>query len=407
MSATPSPKKAHREQSLEAVLQQSVAQGRLQPDPAQTQAAAALDLLHERLIALYGGRRFWKHLIFDKIFGKPFGKTFDKPRGNKALRGLYLWGKPGSGKSMLMDMFFQGIEASPALASLTRRRTHFLPFMQEMHAAIERLNNSDSRDRRDPVVRLAARVAKESRLLCFDEFVVEDIADAMLLGRLFAELAERDVVLVATSNFAPDDLYKDGFKRDNFLPFLALLRQAVVSLQVRSKADYRSLALARQGRDLWFRGEEGEKRMLDTFARFTDAQDENRRLACEGRPILLLRTGTPSERLRTRGLTRGVVCCGFADLCQSPRGVRDYGILLARCDVLFLADFPVLDERQRNAAKRFMRLVDLFYQQRALVLCHTAAVSPRRLYGGESHAKEFQRTASRLEEMLARAHALL
>ena len=405
MSAILSRKTARGKQSLEAVLQQSVAQGRLHSDAAQAQVARDLDRLHERLIEEYEGRRFWKHSIASLVLQKltqrlPFGRT-----GGEQVRGLYLWGKPGSGKSMLMDMFYQGIETSPALAALTRRRTHFLPFMEETHAAIERLHNSSSRD---PVARLATRIAKESRLLCFDEFMVEDIADAMLLGRLFARLVRHGVVLVASSNFAPDDLYKDGFRRDSFLPFLELLRQAVVSVHVCSAVDYRSVALARQGRDLWFKeGPAGEKRMRDTFLRLTAMQSENQSLPCEGRPILLRRTGTPSERLRAKGVTRNVVWCDFADVCQKPRGVRDYNALLACCDVLFLADFPVMDETQRNGAKRFMRLVDLFYERRALVLCHSPAASPRALYGGRSHAKEFQRTASRLEEMLARAHALL
>ena len=405
MSATPlhktAQKAAYDRQSVTAVLGEKVAQGDLHLDPAQAKAAKILDRLHERLIEEYERHRFLKRLF------KGWNKTRDK-----TLRGLYLWGKPGSGKSLLMDMFFESIEASPTLASLTRRRTHFLPFMEEMHAAIERLNNGSLRNSRDPIERIAKRVAKESRLLCFDEFIVEDIADAMLMGRLFASLAKRGVVLVATSNFAPEDLYKDGFKRDNFLPFLRLLRQAVVSVQVCSEDDYRSVALARQGRDLWFRGREGGKRMRAAFAQFVKAQKENQALEnqflpCEGRPILLRRTGAPSERLRARGIVRNVVWCGFADLCQTARGVRDYNVLLDCCDVLFLADFPILDETQRNGAKRFMRLVDLFYERRALVLCHSSAASPRALYRGGSHAREFLRTASRLEEMLARAHALL
>ena len=404
MSATPSRKKSPLNPSVSAVLQRQVARGALQPDLAQTQVARALDHLQERLVKSYEGRRFF---------------SFRKERDEK-LRGIYLWGSPGSGKSMLMDMFVESIAASSALASMTRRRTHFLPFMQAMHADIDRLNRSAVRD---PLARLARRVAKESRLLCFDELVVEDIADAMLLGRLFAKLVQHEVVLVATSNFAPDDLYKDGFKRDNFLPFLKLLREAVVSKQVCSGADYRSLALAKQGKDLWFRGKKGEKRMSETFVRFVEVggkqqsenqlgnqlenQFENQFLACEGRPILLIRTGVPSDKLRAKGVSKNVVWCSFADLCQRARGVRDYNVLLGCCDVLLLAEFPVLDEGQRNAAKRFMRLVDLFYERRAIVLCHSVAASPRALYGGESHAKEFKRTASRLEEMLARAHALL
>ena len=412
----------------------------------------ALDDLRERLVADFGGKSLLgsKSLLGNKsLCGRLLAiiSPTTHNRSEKAKQGLYLWGAPGSGKTMLMELFLRSFESSLSLAQLPRRRIHFLAFMEEMHRAIADFNRSKTRN---PIARLARQVARRSRLLCFDEFIVEDIVDAMLLGRLFAALLRRGVVLVATSNFALDELYKDGLKRDNFLPFLAVLSARVQSLEVRTACDYRSLNLQKASKkeppteplkklakglpavsgaslenrdklfsDLWFSQAQGDARIRAMFALSIrgGSLKERKIVLCEGRELELEQYGKVSKKLqhenpqsrsaRSRSARYGVGLSSFAKVCELPRGVRDYRALLSCCELLFLTEIPELGETQRNETKRFMRLIDLFYEERALVLCATSAATPRLLYSGLSHAREFQRTASRLEEMITRAQCLL
>ena len=406
----------------------------------------ALDDLRELLLANFGKKSLPERLL--RLLLRLLLGLLSKRRTRGLYpQGLYLWGAPGGGKSMLMELFLRSLESSASLDGLTRRRIHFLTFMEEMHAAIAQLNRHKVRD---PIKRLARRVARSSRLLCFDEFIVEDIVDAMLLGRLFEALLERGVVLVATSNFALRELYKDGLKRDNFLPFLETLSSRVQSLPLHAACDYRSINLKKastkespkdsvmeeeacKNRDkdknkvntsssLWFSHRQGDARIRAMFALSISggSLEEHKIVLCEGRELELEQYGKTSKKLRQKNTHKGnahkgsersnfhgVGLSSFAKICQLPRGVRDYRALLACCDLLFLTEIPELSEKHRNEAKRFMRLIDLFYEERALVLCATSATSPRLLYSGSSQAQEFLRTASRLEEMMTRAKGLL
>ena len=403
----------------------------------------ALDDLRELLLANFGKKSLPERLLW-LLLRLLLGLLSKRRTRGLYPQGLYLWGAPGGGKSMLMELFLRSLESSASLDGLTRRRIHFLTFMEEMHAAIAQLNRHKVRD---PIKRLARRVARSSRLLCFDEFIVEDIVDAMLLGRLFEALLERGVVLVATSNFALQELYKDGLKRDNFLPFLETLSSRVQSLPLHAACDYRSINLKKastkespkgsameeeacKNRDkdknkvntsssLWFSHRQGDARIRAMFALSISggSLEEHKIVLCEGRELELEQYGKTSKKLGQKNahkgnaynssVRRGVGLSSFAKICQLPRGVRDYRALLACCDLLFLTEIPELSEKHRNEAKRFMRLIDLFYEERALVLCATSATSPRLLYSGSSQAQEFLRTASRLEEMMTRAKGLL
>ncbi len=421
----------------------------------------ALDDLREQLIADFGKKSLPERLL--GILPRVFSERLRAPtpstgpaRSNKEWQGLYLWGAPGGGKSMLMELFYRSLESTPRLDRLTRQRIHFLTFMEGMHAAIAELNRSKVRN---PMARLARRVATQSRLLCFDEFIVEDIVDAMLLGRLFEALLQHGVVLVATSNFALRELYKGGLKRDNFLPFLKIIAARVQSLALHAVCDYRSMNLKkatiktspktplakgeqrkhydastpdganREKRgslfsDLWFSHSQGGERIRAMFALSIrgGSLEENKIVLCEGRELVLEQYGKiskkePNKKQANKKLQRenvynssvrhGVGLSSFAKICQLPRGVRDYRALLACCDLLFLTEIPELSEKHRNETKRFMRLIDLFYEEDALVLCATKATTPRLLYSGLSHAQEFPRTASRLEEMITRANNLI
>ncbi len=345
--------------------------GELDFDPMQELAAQKLQSLHNALAHYQpsGGRRGWKERL-------GLGRRMAEPP-----QGLYLFGPVGTGKSLLMDIFF---EASQVAA---KRRVHFHGFMLEVHDRLHAWRQASEGAEDDPLPRLAAQLASEAWLLCFDEFHVANIADAMILGRLFEALFDAGVVVVATSNFAPDRLYENGLQRDNFLPFIAVLKARLDLLELDSGLDYRLRRL--QTLKVYHCPlDAAAERALDAaFAELT--------AGAQARPVMLDYKG--------RGLVvpiaaRGVARFSFAELCEAPLGAVDYLELVRRFHTLVLDGVPKIGPEQRNEARRFMTLVDTLYEHRVnLVL--SAECPPDALYPEGPVAEEFRRTASRLAEM--------
>ncbi|MET0596630.1 MAG: cell division protein ZapE [Mesorhizobium sp.] len=352
-----------------------VEQGELSADPAQLAAAAALDVLIGEIAA--------KRLASKS---SALGWLFGKSRDASPLRGLYIHGGVGRGKTMLMDMFF-------ALVPVRRkRRVHFNAFMAEVHDRIQkhrqaRKDGSVTED--DPIPPVARALARQAWVLFFDEFAVTDIADAMVLSRLFESLFKEGVVLVATSNVAPDDLYRDGLNRQLFLPFVSLLKRYARILALDALKDYRQEKLDHLPVYLTPLGPETDRRMDDAWQAVTHGLAEApAELHVMGRVLAVPRAAGSAARL------------SFAELCERPLGARDYLALADAYDTLFVDRVPVLPEARRNEAKRFILLVDTIYD-RKLRLVMSAEAAPEALYQGRrgNEAFEFQRTASRLVEM--------
>ena len=316
-------------------------------------------------------------------------------RAAKPIRGRYLFGDVGRGKTMLMDLFF---EASPVAR---KRRVHFHEFMAEVHERIYALREQTklSSSTEDPIALAAAAIAQETWLLCFDEFHVTDIADAMILGRLFKHLFELGVVVVATSNVPPRELYQHGLNRELFLPFIALIEEHLEIVELNARTDFRLEKLA--GAPVWYvPADRAAARALDEAWRRLTAGH-----AAAARDLLVL--GRP---LRIPLASMGVARFAFHDLCEQPLAGADYLKIAHEFHTIVLDHIPVMDYDRRNVAKRFIILIDTLYDN-AVKLVASAEDEPEALYraneGFEVH--EFRRTASRLIEMrsqtyLARSH---
>lgn len=358
--------------SVTELYRQRVEAGRLTPDPAQERVLPLLDELVAGLdrpapAKSNGG---WRRLFK--------GGQADAPAAGPQPTGLYLWGGVGRGKSMLLDLC---IEAAPIAA---RRRVHFHEFMQEVQAGLEAARKRGDQDTVRPVARA---IAAEVRLLCFDEMQITDIADAMIVGRLFQILFEAGVVIVTTSNRAPDDLYKHGLNRQLFLPFIKLIHQRMQVVELVSPTDYR------QGREtggqVWFVPADAEAHgALDAiWDEMTDgAAPEPLEIELRGRKLIL-----PC-------FAGGVGRASFWDLCGKPLGPADYLELVRVVDVLILDAIPRLGLSNYNEAKRFVTLIDTVYEARVRLIA-SAADAPEQLYYEGEGSFEFERTASRLREM--------
>ena len=339
-----------------------VAAGELRPDREQRRAAERLNALQQALEATpKRGSVLWRLA----------GKAPEPPRG------VYMWGGVGRGKSMLMDLFHD------CLRIQRKRRVHFHEFMLEVHA---RLRVERQKEAGDPIVPVAEALVGEARLLAFDEMVVNNSADAMIMSRLFTAMMARGLTVVATSNRAPKDLYKDGLNRAIFLPFIAMLEERLDVVELESPTDYRQHRL--QGAQVYFHP--ARTATAQIAAIWTDltggATEQPLVLEVNGRQVSLPR------------FANGVGRASFWDLCSKPLGPADYLAIARAVRVLILEDIPQLSSANYNEAKRFVTLIDALYEARVRLIA-SAAESPERLYIEGEGSFEFERTASRLREM--------
>lgn len=339
-------------------------------DAAQQAAAQRLQKFYDELVAFKAARRnrLRKLLVHPPL-----------------PRGVWFWGGVGRGKTFLMDCFFA------AVPYRRKRRVHFHAFMREVHARLK-----DWREQADPLAKVAAQIAKETRLMCFDEFHVADIADAMILGRLMERLFAAGVVFCITSNYAPDGLYPNGLHRERLLPLIALLKEKLDVIEVDAGIDYRLRALETASIYLLPEAGDAASLLMQLFTQIAHGAGHARPLFVQGREIPVMHRAP------------GVVWFDFATLCGGPRSQSDYLEIAHNFHTVFVSGIPRLEREQADEARRFTWLVDVLYDHRVkLVLA--AAVPAEELYVAGPQATEFQRTVSRLIEMrshdyLASAH---
>ncbi|NHR07265.1 cell division protein ZapE [Chromobacterium haemolyticum] len=335
-------------------------------DEAQAAAIEELDLLWHQLVEFKNKR--------NRFLGRSL-RSPDVPKG------LYFWGGVGRGKSFLMDAFYACVPYR------RKRRIHFHNFMAEVHRELRALAGS-----KDPLLAYADKIARDTRLLCFDEFHVSDIADAMMLGRLLSALFERGVVLVTTSNYAPDSLYPNGLQRQNFLPTIELIKRELKVLNVDGGNDYRLRELTREPLFMVPVDAASEEKMEQLFQRLSHGVEQKKR------SIEVLGREIPVKRLAA-----GVIWFDFPALCDGPRAQTDYLEIATEYHTVFVSGIPKITAREASIARRFTWLVDVFYDNRVKLVA-SAAAEPEQLYTEGVQAGEFFRTASRLTEMQSRSY---
>jgi cell division protein ZapE len=357
-----------RDGSLLAHLRPELDRRRIVLDHAQRGALDRLQRLHDELVEFRRARLS----LLRRWFHPPLPP-----------RGVYLWGGVGRGKSFLMDAFY-------ATVPLRRKtRVHFHAFMKSVHDELRTLSREE-----DPLATVAARIARRHRLICFDEFHVSDVADAMILGRLLTALFRLGTVFVLTSNYRPDDLYPNGLQRQNLLPTIALLKQWLDVVEVDGGTDYRLRELEQAAAYYVTPPGAADARLAALFDRMRPGPDEDPRLVIDSRP------------LKARKRAGGLVWFDFAALCEGPRSQIDYLELARRFAVVIVSDVPRLSPDMSNAARRFTWLVDVLYDHRVKLLL-SAEVAAAELYREGANSHEFARTVSRLVEMRTREYMAL
>jgi cell division protein ZapE len=339
---------------FKTIFQNYKADNNLQDDPIQDQT---IEVLNACYIALQ----------------KPIKKGFFKTA--KPIKGIYLWGGVGRGKTMIMDLFYDALPIDQKL------RVHFNIFMMDVHSNIKLLREDGQG--KDPLQSIARDIADKTRLLCFDEFQVYDIADAMVLSELFKHLFHHGVCVIATSNVAPDNLYKDGLQRSRFLPFIPLVKKHMHVCHLDSPTDYRQQAIREDG--VYFI--QNKAKMDALFAKLTFPH--------QSKPIDF-KIG--KRDIHIEKSIDSFAWLSFAELCEKPRGVPDYKALSEAYKTVFIHNIPRMGYDRRNELKRFIILIDTLYDAQCRVVIN-AETEPQKLYHGKDHAFEFERTISRLLEM--------
>ncbi len=365
-----------RERALHQSYMRIVDAGEIEADSSQFELISKLDQL---VVDLDRQRLSSKSSSLGWLFGKKMSE------GN-TLRGLYIWGDVGRGKSMLMELFFEAVTRN------RKRRVHFNDFMQDAQDRIHKHRQDFKKNQKigeDPIPPVARALARDAQVLCFDEFAVTDIADAMILGRLFEAMLGEGVVVVATSNVAPGNLYTDGLNRNLFLPFIALLRERMEVFELKARTDFRLEKLNQA--PVYYKplGKKTSASMDKAWHRLTgNKQGKEEELELKGRV------------LKVPQADKGVARFSFSQLCEEARSAADFLAVARRYHTVFIDDIPVMDRDRHNAAKRFILLIDTLYDSHVRVVV-SAAAAPDKLYVAKSgtEAFEFKRTASRLHEM--------
>ena len=354
------------------------AAGEIHADPVQEKIVLRLQAIHDQLGAMATAQPAKKGLLARLGLGHA-------PKPPEGPHGLYIWGSVGRGKSMLMDLFF----ADAPVAK--KRRVHFHEFMLEvqarLHSRREELAARGASPESDTIVPIAKQIAAETRLLCFDEFQVTNIADAMILGRLFETLFAEGITVIATSNRAPDDLYNNGLQRDRFLPFIELVKQRLEVLELGGSQDYRMGRLRELDLYLTPLGAWATKKLDEAFRALSNGADgEPRVLRTQGRDVEVPRAAP------------GVAMAHFMDWCARPMGAADFLCIADNFHTVIVAEVPKMGPDSRDKAVRFVTMIDTFYEKKVKFIC-SAAANPNSLYPEGDGSFEFQRTVSRLMEM--------
>lgn len=354
------------------------AAGEIHADPVQEKVVLRLQAIHDQLAAMANAQPIKTGFLARLGIGHA-------PKPPEGPHGLYIWGSVGRGKSMLMDLFF----ADAPVAK--KRRVHFHEFMLEVQARLHRrreeLAARGAPPESDTIVPIAKEIAAETRLLCFDEFQVTNIADAMILGRLFETLFEEGITVIATSNRAPDDLYKNGLQRDRFLPFIELVKQRLEVLELGGSKDYRMGRLRELDLYLTPLGAWATRKLDEAFRALSNGADgEPRVLRTQGRNVEVPRAAP------------GVAMAHFMDWCAKPMGAADFLCIADNFHTVIVAEIPRMGPDSKDKAVRFVTMIDTFYERKVKFIC-SAAANPGGLYPEGDGSFEFQRTVSRLMEM--------
>jgi cell division protein ZapE len=346
-----------------SLYQENLARRGFVADPSQLAAVERLQRLYEE----------WSE--YKKRRSTALRRLLVKP---PLPKGVYLWGPVGRGKSFLMDSFFLCVPL------VRKRRVHFHHFMREIHRELESLKGTE-----DPIAAAAEKVSRKYRLICFDEFHVSDIADAMILGRFLEQAMGKGVQFVMTSNYPPDGLYPNGLQRERFVPTIEFLKERLDVVAVDNGTDYRRLKMEKL--QVYHAGAGGEPALARIFDALKDVEEENHPLDVEGR------------RIPYRRRAGGLVWFDFQALCGGPRSYADYVDLAKRFHTVMLSGVPRLSRKESDAARRFTWLVDVLYDDRVKLVV-AAETEPEALFTEGEHSAEFQRTASRLHEMQSAAY---